>query len=289
MLRCDQCGWVTLRWRPLCPSCRTGYLRVWELPAARVAKLLSPLGAQYRPTSRVPSGVAWFDRFMNGGFPRARTTLIYGKPSTGKSRLAVWLALGAAAGGARVLYVTAEEPLSSLDDYGRTMGAEGIHARFSLMESTDTDLFFAAFDRVRPDLVVWDSWQKVRSITGKLAELVEGCTKQLVYAYQGLEKRVRATNAAALLVSQATHANTFAGSLKHIHNLDSVVLKISKDARDVRTLRFHKTRSGPEGTVMLAMDGRGILWPRETEEVSAPDAAPRRKRRKNREEEGAED
>lgn len=83
------------------------------------ASLLSP-----RAEEKVSTGVAGLDGILNGGYRRATTILVAGASGTGKSTLAITLALSAVERNERVVYVSLEESEASLIENMRSPGLD---------------------------------------------------------------------------------------------------------------------------------------------------------------------
>ena len=119
--RCTECGWTSLKWAGRCGECQQ-----WGTVVDVTSALVSARGTASvavasdrvaRPITQIeaasvaswPSGIAEFDRVLGGGIVPGAAILLSGEPGVGKSTLLLEVASRAAATGARVLYVTAEE------------------------------------------------------------------------------------------------------------------------------------------------------------------------------------
>src|SRR4051812_35551748 len=115
--RCADCGAVAPAWVGRCSACE-GWNTLVEEPAGATAVI----GCE--PAAPVPiadvdvdlsatrsTGVDELDRVLGGGFVPGSVTLLGGEPGVGKSTLLLQVAAAMARGGARVLYVSAEESL----------------------------------------------------------------------------------------------------------------------------------------------------------------------------------
>ena len=115
--RCAECGTATVKWLGRCPECQAwGTLEELGVTKARTVKA-GPVSAPARPIGQVdatmakarPTGVDELDRVLGGGLVPGAVVLLAGEPGVGKSTLLLEVASRAARGGARVLYVSAEE------------------------------------------------------------------------------------------------------------------------------------------------------------------------------------
>ena len=124
--RCTECGWTTLKWAGRCGECQawgtvvesgeqTGIIKSVKAVHVSDARLARPITEiESDSVAHWPSGIAEFDRVLGGGIVPGATILLSGEPGVGKSTLLLEVASRAAAGGARVLYVTAEESASQV-------------------------------------------------------------------------------------------------------------------------------------------------------------------------------
>lgn len=75
-----------------------------------------------KPLAKVPTGVEGLDEVLAGGFPQGRLTVITGGPGTGKSLFALESLYRAALKGERGIFVSLEEPASSIRENAATLG-----------------------------------------------------------------------------------------------------------------------------------------------------------------------
>ncbi|MEM9691180.1 MAG: ATPase domain-containing protein [Myxococcota bacterium] len=71
---------------------------------------------------KLATGIPGFDELANGGLPRGRATLVVGRSGTGKTIFCLQAACQFAAGGARVLFLSAEEAPADLTALGDAFG-----------------------------------------------------------------------------------------------------------------------------------------------------------------------
>jgi len=104
---------------------------------------------------RLRTGIGELDRVLGGGIVPGATILLSGEPGVGKSTLLLEVASKAAAGGMRVLYVTAEESVSQVRLRAQRTGA--LQPELFLAAETDLATILghiqrggvpSAFDRV---------------------------------------------------------------------------------------------------------------------------------------------
>lgn len=61
----------------------------------------------------VPTGLAFFDRLLNGGLHKGIITQLYGESGTGKTQLCMQMMLGASRSGCNSFYISSEKRLHS--------------------------------------------------------------------------------------------------------------------------------------------------------------------------------
>ena len=172
--RCTECGWTTLKWAGRCGECQSWgtiidsaeggqrfgrSVRPIAVSEARAAKSITAISAD--EVAHWPSGIGEFDRVLGGGIVPGATILLSGEPGVGKSTLLLEVASKAAAGGIRVLYVTAEESVSQVRLRAQRTGA--LQPELFLAAETDLATILGHVDQVQPNLLIVDSVQTVSS------------------------------------------------------------------------------------------------------------------------------
>ncbi len=117
---CTECGGQAVKWQGQCPHCtawNTLVETIAETVAAGANRFTALAGrgrlqrlseVEAHEESRVPTGVAEFDRVLGGGLVRGAVVLIGGDPGIGKSTLMLQ-ALCTMGAQHKVLYVSGEE------------------------------------------------------------------------------------------------------------------------------------------------------------------------------------
>jgi KaiC/GvpD/RAD55 family RecA-like ATPase len=77
-----------------------------------------------RATDRVPTCIAGLDERMGGGIPKGFLTLVAGPVGSMKSSVAYSMALRAARGGARSLYLSLEQEVDSIQSHMKGLGLD---------------------------------------------------------------------------------------------------------------------------------------------------------------------
>src|SRR6185503_12184706 len=85
---------------------------------------------QVRELERLPTGVEGLDAVLDGGFPRNRMHLLYGRPGAGKTTLALQFLMAGARAGESTVYVALSETADEIRDVALSHGWElpqGLH------------------------------------------------------------------------------------------------------------------------------------------------------------------
>lgn len=82
-----------------------------------------------RPADRIPTRIAGLDERMGGGIPKGFLVLLAGPVGSMKSSVAYSIALNAARGGARSLYLSLEQDTESLEGQMRSLGFDAAAVR----------------------------------------------------------------------------------------------------------------------------------------------------------------
>ncbi|RLF77512.1 ATPase [Thermococci archaeon] len=85
---------------------------------------------------RISTGVKGLDKMLNGGLIPGRAYLIKGGPGTGKTTLTIQFLMEGAQNGEKCLYITFEEPVSTLKEDMRNFGFDLEHPNIKLIDAT---------------------------------------------------------------------------------------------------------------------------------------------------------
>lgn len=205
-----------------------------------------------------PTGLAEFDRVLGDGLVPGSVTLLGGEPGIGKSTLLLQLL---ASWPERTLYVSAEESAQQVRLRAERLGTVPPH--LWLLAETSLPRIIAAFDEVRPTLVVVDSIQTVGdpelgSAPGSVVQ-VRGCAARMVH-------EAKSRGVPVVLVGHVTKEGSLAGP-RTLEHLVDVVLSFEGDRHHaLRMLRAVKNRYGPTNDLgLFEMAGEGL--------VGVPDAS----------------
>jgi DNA repair protein RadA/Sms len=258
--RCTDCGAAAPQWVGRCPTCGEWNTLVEEVDevqtagAARGAGL--PLGLADRPVpiadvdtagwSVRPTGVGELDRVLGGGLVPGSVTLVGGEPGIGKSTLLLQALASTAAGGAKVLLVSAEESKEQVRLRAQRLGT--LAPTLWLLSETNLAGILLAVAEVEPELLVVDSIQTVfdpelGSTPGSVTQ-VRGCAQQLVTA-------AKERGMATVLVGHVTKDGGLAGPRLLEHLVDTVLSFEGDRHHALRLLRAVKHRYGATGELGL--------------------------------------
>jgi DNA repair protein RadA/Sms len=261
--RCTECGWRTPKWVGRCAECQgwgtvietdqvLGRVQPASVPLSRQAKPIGDVGVD--AVQRQSSGVDEFDRVLGGGVVPGTALLLSGEPGVGKSTLLLAVAARMAAGGARVLYVSAEESLGQVRLRADRTGA--VHDDLWLSAETDLAVVLGQIEQVEPQLVIVDSVQTVASAeTAGFA----GGPAQVREVAASLIRVAKDKQISVLLVGHVTKDGQIAGP-RVLEHLVDVVCHFEGDRQTaLRFVRTTKNRFGPTDEVgCFEMTGDGI-------------------------------
>ncbi|WP_423921305.1 DNA repair protein RadA [Frigoribacterium sp. 2-23] len=264
--RCTECGWTSLKWAGRCGECQQ-WGTVVEVTTSLVAArgtTATKVGSDRvaRPITEVeassvaywPSGIAEFDRVLGGGIVPGAAILLSGEPGVGKSTLLLEVASRAAASGARVLYVTAEESASQVRLRAQRTGA--MNPNLYLAAEVDLSVILGQIDQVDPQLVIVDS---VQTVSSSASDGIAGGPSQVREVASTLIRVSKDRNLPVLLVGHVTKDGSIAGP-RLLEHLVDVVCQFEGDRQTaLRFIRAHKNRFGPTDEVgCFEMTGDGI-------------------------------
>ncbi len=265
--RCSECGWTTPKWVGRCAECQSWntVAEVSQTPAAagRVTTLTPAGSSQARSimhvgtasASHMPSGVGELDRVLGGGIVPGAAILMSGEPGVGKSTLLLEVAARAAAKGAKVLYVTAEESVAQVRMRAERTG--GLQQSLMIAAETELGTILGHIEQVAPDLLIVDSVQTVSSST---SDGLPGHPGQVREVAVTLIRVCKERDLPLLLVGHVTKDGSIAGP-RLLEHLVDVVCQFEGDRQtSLRFIRALKNRFGPTDEVgCFEMAGDGIV------------------------------
>jgi DNA repair protein RadA/Sms len=262
--RCTECGGATPRWAGRCGSCGGWNTLVEEQAAPRPSRsLVAAAPAQPAvPITQVdmaawsarPTGLAELDRVLGGGFVAGSATLLGGEPGIGKSTLLLQVLASLAAGGARCLFVSAEESTAQVCSRAERLGA--LEPRLWLVSETSLAGVVAAVESVAPDVLVVDS---IQTVFDPEAGSAPGSVNQVRQCAQHLVQLAKRGGPVTILVGHVTKEGALAGPRVLEHMVDTVLSFEGERHHALRLVRAVKHRFGPTGELGLFEMGEAGL------------------------------
>ena len=260
---CTECGAVSPKWQGQCPGCNawntlvetvaekaSGHRFESLAPTTRLLKL-SDIDA--REATRIPTGIAEFDRALGGGLVAGGVVLIGGDPGIGKSTLLLQ-ALAHLAQAHKVLYVSGEESGEQVALRARRLGLDT--GNLPLLAEINLERILATLQAEQPQVAVIDSIQtlwsdQLSSAPGSVAQVRE-CAAQLTR----LAKQAGIT---VILVGHVTKEGALAGPRVLEHIVDSVLYFEGDTHSSFRLVRAIKNRFGAVNELgVFAMTETGL-------------------------------
>ncbi len=250
---CNACGASSPRWLGRCPACGAWESLVEERlePRASGGARGNVAGDRTRPMAlgevpadaarRIETGLPELDRVLGGGPVLGGVILLGGDPGIGKSTLLMQALAGVAARGRKALYASGEESAAQIALRARRLGTEGVE-KVLVQATTELDELEQAIDEDKPDVVVVDSIQTLRSAE---LESAAGSVGQLREVAARLVELAKRRGIALFLIGHVTKDGALAGP-KLLEHLVDTVLSFEGDATSShRIVRASKNRFGP--------------------------------------------
>lgn len=251
--KCKNCGHTSTSKFFKCPKCKefgtpdliesvesTGASRTSASISSDVLSKRRKLGdGEAINLQRFSTGISELDRVLGGGFVESEVVLLGGSPGAGKSTLSLSIADSFAKSGQKVLYCSGEESVSQISLRADRMSVSSDN--IELVNTSSLEEIMGHIEDYKPDLFIVDSLQTVASTA---ASGSIGSISQSKEAAHTLNAIAKSTKTRAILVSQATKGDDYAGSLSIQHITDvSLVFETSKES-PIRYLRTLKNRFG---------------------------------------------
>jgi DNA repair protein RadA/Sms len=261
---CTECGGQTLKWQGQCPHCQAWNTLVEAIaesaPTGNRFSLIAEGGkvqrlseVEAREASRVPTGIAEFDRVLGGGIVPGGVVLIGGDPGIGKSTLLLQALAGMGAS-RKVLYLSGEESVQQIALRAQRIGADARNVL--VVAEINLEKVLAVLKAERPEIVVIDSIQTVYSGTlqsapGSVAQVRE-CAAQLTLT-------AKQSGTAMVFIGHVTKEGALAGPRVLEHMVDTV-LYFDGDAHSrFRLIRAFKNRYGAVNELgVFSMEEKGL-------------------------------
>lgn len=226
-------------------------------PRRRVATSanLQPL-SEIKPQgqSRIPVGIAEFNRVLGGGLVPGALVLIGGDPGIGKSTLILQAAGSLADSHGPVMYVSAEESAHQIKLRADRLNVDT--NEILVLSETNLDDILAMAGEVNPGVLVVDSIQTVMvdditSAAGSVSQVRE-CTSRLM-------QWAKPRDIPVFIVGHVTKEGAIAGPRVLEHMVDAVLYLEGERFHQYRILRAVKNRFGSTDEVgVFEMIGEGL-------------------------------
>jgi len=253
VFRCKKCDAQYPRWEGRCRECGAwdnleesiNVAKKQPTNAKGVVVSFQSLGSTTNSTPRLQTGSQELDRVLGGGIVTGALLLLGGNPGIGKSTLLLQVAsLMANSNKTRpVLYVSGEE------------SGEQVRLRLDRLRANPDNLQFLgesmlptimqAVNEQRPQLVIIDSLQTIRSETGAAA----GRPGELRDAMEALMELAKTTATPIIIVGHVTKRGDVAGPKVLEHLVDAVLYFEASEDSQHRLLYTTKNRFGGSNEV----------------------------------------
>ncbi|PIU18380.1 MAG: DNA repair protein RadA [Elusimicrobia bacterium CG08_land_8_20_14_0_20_44_26] len=244
MFVCKECGYKSIQKFGQCPYCAGWNTSVEEkseaLANSRKAERISDI--KCGSGKRITSGIANVDAVLGGGIVEGSIVLIAGAPGIGKSTLL----LQAASGMEKVLYVSGEESPGQICMRSERIKSDSEDAcafagRVQLLAAQNFDEVACEIERLKPDVVIIDSIQSIRSRPGQGLAASVGEMKEVAVRIVEIAKN---SNISFILSGHITKEGILQGPKVIEHMVDVVMYMEESSDHAHRILYSTKNRFG---------------------------------------------
>jgi DNA repair protein RadA/Sms len=205
---------------------------------------------------RIKTGESELDSVMGGGLVDGMVVLVAGEPGIGKSTLLTQIALKINI--PKILYICGEESASQVALRVQRLKGKVVQSdNLLLFECSDADEISARIESEKPDLVIVDSIQTLRTedLIG-----VAGSVGQVRECAQRISTVAKRLGIPVFLVGHVTKEGTIAGPRVLEHIVDTVLWFEGERSQSLRIVRAVKNRFGPTDEVgVFEMTGSGLV------------------------------
>ncbi|MCI8589403.1 MAG: DNA repair protein RadA [Clostridiales bacterium] len=247
---CSECGHQASQWSGQCPSCRS-----WNSMVEDVISQTPKTSAKHPSTKynnepvrfddyeipeyfRTKTGLGELDRVLGGGIVNGSVVLLSGEPGIGKSTLLLQIS-GALGEGRKVLYVSGEESKGQIKMRAGRLGVTG--TSLYLLVETNVDAILAAYDKLRPDVIIIDS---IQTIYADSVSSAPGSITQVKDAAMRFISLAKNEGVSVLLVGHVNKEGSIAGPKVLEHMVDAVLYFEGERQHIYRIIRAIKNRFG---------------------------------------------
>lgn len=256
---CSNCGEDFPKWLGRCPSCgEWDSLREFrvrdDLPGVKIRSDRTEGGHRPVPLCEVsPESAPRMDmrdgelnRVLGGGLVKGSLVLMGGEPGIGKSTLVLQSVLRNP--DITTLYVSGEESMGQIRIRAERITDASAISRCLLYSETDVEMIIETAQSTRPDLLVVDSIQTMRtsrsdSAPGSLAQVRECTSALMAFA--------KHTNIPVIIIGHITKDGEIAGPKIMEHLVDTVLRFEGDRNHQYRILRSLKNRFGNTSEIGL--------------------------------------
>jgi len=273
---CQNCGYESVKWVGLCPSCGQWNTFVEELvqkdnsknsntwkdysEEKRISKTISLNEVKSSEEKRLPTADPELNRVLGGGIVPGSLVLVAGEPGIGKSTL--FLQNGLWLKDVSVLYISGEESEQQIKMRADRLGLK--NDNFYLLTETSTQTIFQEIKKLKPQLVIVDSIQTLQT---NFIDSSPGSVSQIRECAAEFQRFAKETNTPVFLIGHITKDGSIAGPKILEHMVDTVLQFEGDRHYAYRILRTLKNRFGSTaelGIYEMTDEGmRGVLNPSE--------------------------
>lgn len=264
---CQNCGFESPKWAGKCPSCgewntfveeavlktpkKGGSVQSWAADnnhnKVQSIEAIAP-GEELR--IRLPDEE--LNRALGGGLVPGSVVLIGGEPGIGKSTLFLQCALQW--NGADILYISGEESARQIKMRADRIGVH--NPQLLLLTATDTQVIFQEIKKHRPQWVIIDSIQTMRS---PYIDSAPGSVSQVRETAGEFQRFAKETNTPVCIIGHITKDGSIAGPKILEHMVDAVLQFEGDRHYAYRILRTLKNRFGSTAELAIyEMAGNGM-------------------------------
>lgn len=217
---------------------------------------------------RLPSGCEGLDRLLGGGFESGIITQIYGESGTGKTNIAIQLAVQAVARGLRVIFIDTEgfSPERFRQIAGE--GAKEIASRILIFEPLSLEQQHTSIREAsriagrEVGLLVLDSATSLYRVL--LENKDNRAVRRALSLQMGELQEIARRHRMPVLITNQVYMEIETGKLRPIggtclEHLSKAIISLEKAGEGLRRARIAKHRSQPEGeTAEFRITSRGV-------------------------------
>jgi DNA repair protein RadA/Sms len=261
---CGECFFESQTPRVRCPSChklativRAGQspdLRGTEHPREHTSSPKIISSVRVPVFERVVIDLEGMPELLGGGAVRGHVGMIGGKPSSGKTTLAIQMLDRAQC--ARALFISAELPEVKVAQYTERVGANA--RRIEVVECTDTDEIERHVRHSAADVVVVDS---ISELSSRRVKGQAGDPLQVRLAMETLLRTASFHRRAIFVITHVNAEGRMVGPMRIQHGAQ-LLMMVHRKQGPFRLVRSHKSQQGPDNVrAWYRVDERGRLVP----------------------------